>query len=199
MPTILDPLKIGQLLRAIDGYEGNIIVKYALRLAPLIFVRSGELRHAEWREFDLDQAQWQIPAKKMKIKRPHIVPLSRQAIAILNEISAITGDMKYVFPGIRTPERPISDNTLNAALRRLGYTKDEIVIHGFRSMASTILNEQGWDPNAIERQLAHIDSNSVRAAYNYAQYLPMRRQMMQAWADYLDKLRETRPLSRPLS
>ncbi len=190
MPTILDPEKIGQLLRAIDGYEGNIIVKYALRLAPLLFVRSGELRHAEWKEFDLKQAQWQIPAEKMKIKRSHIVPLSRQAVAILNEINAITGDMKYVFPGMRTPKRPISDNTLNAALRRLGYTKDEIVIHGFRSMASTILNEQGWDPNAIERQLAHVDSNSVRAAYNYAQYLPVRRQMMQAWADYLDKLKE---------
>ena len=195
MPTILEPAQIGELLRAIDGYEGYFAVKYALKLAPLVFVRSGELRHAEWKEIDFGQAQWQIPAEKMKIKRPHIVPLSRQAIDILKQIRPITGDMKYVFPSVRTTERPISNNTLNAALRRLGYTKDEMVIHGFRSMASTILNEHGWDPNAIERQLAHIENNSVRAAYNYAQYLSERRRMMQWWADYLDNLKKTKPNS----
>jgi integrase len=154
-------------------------------------VRPGELRQAEWSEFNFDTNEWRIPAHKMKMREQHIVPLATQAIAVLLELKCLTGSGQYVFPGIRTPKRPISNNTINAALRRLGYTKDEMTAHGFRSMACTILNEQGWHKDAIERQLAHAERNSVRAAYNYAEHLSARREMMQAWADYLDKLKVT--------
>ncbi|MCU7839656.1 MAG: tyrosine-type recombinase/integrase [Candidatus Thiodiazotropha sp. (ex Troendleina suluensis)] len=187
--SITEPKQIGELLRAIDGYQGAFITRCALQLAPLTFVRPGELRHAEWTEIDLDKAEWRIPADKMKMKSVHVVPLSTQAIAVLNEIKPLTGSGQYVFPSVRSLKRPMSENTVNAALRRLGFTKKEMTGHGFRSMASTILNEQGWHRDAIERQLAHAESNSVRAAYNYAEHLPERIKMMQAWADYLDGLK----------
>ncbi len=187
--TITDPVKIGQLLRAIDSYEGYAIVTYAMKLAPLTFVRPGELRNAEWSEFNLEREEWRIPAARMKMKEQHIVPLARQALEIITQLKDVTGQGKYLFPSVRTADRPISDNTVNAALRRMGYAKDEMTGHGFRSMASTLLNEQGWNPDAIERQLAHAERNKVRAAYNFAEFLPERRKMMQAWADYLDELR----------
>jgi integrase len=186
--SITDPKAIGELLRAINDYQGYFVTKCALQLAPLFFVRPGELRHAEWSEFNFEIAEWRIPAAKMKMRETHIVPLATQAVTILHELRALTGDGKYVFPGLRTPKRPMSNNAVLAALRRLGYAKDEMTGHGFRSMASTILNEQGWNRDAIERQLAHAERNSVRAAYNYAEHLPERRKMMQHWADYLDKL-----------
>jgi integrase len=187
--TITDPKKIGDLLRAIDGYEGHFVTKCALKLAPLVFVRPGELRHAEWREIDFDKHEWRIPGEKMKMRAVHIVPLSKQVLAILKELYPLTGGGKYVFPSIRSNARPMSENTVNGALRRLGYSKDEMTGHGFRSMASTLLNEQGWHRDAIERQLAHAERDNVRAAYNYAEHLPERKKMMQAWADYLDGLR----------
>jgi integrase len=189
MATITDPKKIGELLRAIDGYEGTTVAKCALKLAPLVFVRPGELRHAEWAEIDLDKAEWRIPAEKMKMKNPHIVPLSSEAVEVLCEILPITGQGQYVFPSVRTNSRPMSENTILAALRRLGYTKEEMTGHGFRAMASTVLHEQGWPSDIIERQLAHAERNSIKAAYNHAQHLLERRKMMQAWADYLDVLR----------
>jgi integrase len=191
MATITDPKRIGELLRAIDGYEGTLVAKCALRLAPLVFVRPGELRHAEWSEIDLDKGEWRIPAEKMKMKNPHIVPLSIQAVDILDEIQPITSESRYVFPSVRAYSRPMSNNTILAALRRMGYAKDEMSGHGFRAMASTILHEQGWPSDIIERQLAHAERNSIKAAYNYAQHLPKRRDMMQAWADYLDKLKDS--------
>jgi integrase len=186
--SIIDPKGIGELLRAITSYQGYFVTKCALRLAPLFFVRPGELRSAEWSEFNFDAAEWRIPAAKMKMRETHIVPLAKQAIATLQELHALTGSGKYVFPGLRTPKRPMSNNAVLAALRRLGYSKDEMTGHGFRSMASTLLNEQGWNRDAIERQLAHAERNSIRAAYNYAEHLPERRKMMQHWADYLDSL-----------
>ncbi len=187
--AITDPKAVGALLRAIDGYQGSFITQCALLLAPLTFVRPGELRKAEWPEIDLDAAEWRIPAERMKMRAIHIIPLSVQAVAILHELRPLTGSGRYVFPGLRTPTRPMSENTINAALRRLGYAKDEMTGHGFRSMASTMLNEQGWHRDAIERQLAHGERDAVRAAYNYAEHLPLRRRMMQGWADYLDGLK----------
>ncbi len=186
--SITDPVEVAKLLRVIESYEGFFVTKCALKLAPLFFVRPGELRQAEWEEFDLEKAEWRIPAEKMKMRQMHIVPLSTQAIAILKELYAFTGQGKYVFPGVRTLKRPMSENTVLGALRRLGYTTDEMTGHGFRSLASTLLNEQGWNRDAIERQLAHGERNKIRAAYNYAEYLPERRKMMQWWADYLDEL-----------
>ena len=186
--SITDPIEVGKLLRAINGYEGFFITKCALQLAPLLFVRPGELRRAEWCEFNLEKAEWRIPAEKMKMRATHIVPLSTKAITILKQLHAYTCEGKYVFPGIRSTKRPMSENTILAALRRLGYTTNEMTGHGFRSMASTLLNEQGWNRDAIERQLAHAERNNIRAAYNYAEYLTERRQMMQAWADYLHEL-----------
>ena len=188
--TITNPKEIGHLLSAIDEYPGSLVTRCALQLAPLVFVRPGELRHAEWSEIHIDLSEWRIPATKMKMKRDHIVPLSRQAIQILEEIQPLTGSGHYVFPSVLTPTRPLSENTVTVALRRLGYTKEEMTGHGFRSMASTLLNENGWSPDAIERQLAHVEGNSVRAAYNYADYLDERRRMMQWWGDYLDDLKE---------
>ncbi len=188
-PTITEPKRVGELLRAIAGYSGSHVTRYALQLAPLVFVRPGELRKAEWSEFDLDKAEWRIPAHKMKMKAVHIVPLSIQALAILTELHALTGSGSYVFPGARTDARNMSENTVNAGLRRLGYAVGDMTGHGFRSMASTLLNEQGWNRDAIERQLAHAERDDIRAAYNYAEHLPERRKMMQAWADYLDKLK----------
>ena len=190
MATITKPKRVGELLRAIAGYSGSCVTRCALQLAPYVFVRPGELRNAEWSEFDLDAAEWRIPAHKMKVKEKHIVPLSSQAVAVLREIQALTGSGRYVFPSVRSDGRPMSENTVNAALRRMGYEKSDICGHGFRSMASTLLHEQGWKSDVIERQLAHRESNKVKAAYNHAQYLPERRKMMQSWADYLDALRD---------
>jgi integrase len=190
--TIVDPTGIGDLLRAIDGFDGQPTTRAALRLAPYVFVRPGELRQAEWSEFDLDAAVWSIPAKKMKMRRPHRVPLARQSIAILRELQDVTGGGRWLFPSVRTSTRPISENTLNAALRRLGYGTEEMCVHGFRGMAATRLNEMGrWTLDAIERQLAHQEANAVRRAYTHnAEFWPERVLMMQAWADYLDELRK---------
>jgi len=182
-------LTFRELLRAIDGYEGTFVGKCAMQLAPLVFVRPGELRKAEWTEVNLDAAEWRIPAERMKMREQHIVPLSSQAVSVLRELYALTGKGRYVFPGARTNGRPMSENTVNAGLRRLGYTNADMTGHGFRSMASTLLNEQGWHRDAIERQLAHAERDSVRAAYNYAEHLAERKKMMQAWANYLDSLR----------
>lgn len=188
--SVTDPAKVGELLRAIHGYSGSFITFCALRLAPLVFTRPGELRKAAWPEFDFDKAEWRIPAERMKMGEMHIVPLSTQALAIIREIEPLTGTGQYVFPSVRSRRRPMSENTINGALRRLGYASGEMTGHGFRSMASTLLNEQGWNRDAIERQLAHAERDQIRAAYNYAEHLPERRKMMQAWADYLDGLRE---------
>ncbi|MDL2315855.1 integrase arm-type DNA-binding domain-containing protein [Desulfovibrio sp. OttesenSCG-928-A18] len=189
--SLKDPQAIGALLRNIDAYEGNIIVRSALQMAPYVFVRPGELRRAEWAEFILEgeTPEWRIPAERMKMKAMHLVPLSRQVVAILEVLRPYSQHSRYLFPSMRAASAPISDMTLLGALRRLGYTKDEMTVHGFRSMASTLLNEQGYNRDWIERQLAHGERNSVRAAYNYAEYLPERRRMMQEWADYLDELR----------
>jgi len=188
--TITDPDRIGELLRAIDAYAGDYVTRAALLLAPLVFVRPGELRHAEWAEIDLDAGEWRIPADKMKMRAPHIVPLASQAVATLRDLQPLTGSGRYVFPGARSRKRAMSENTVNAALRRMGFDKGTMTGHGFRSMASTLLNEQGWNRDAIERQLAHAERDAIRAAYNYAEHLPERRKMMQAWADYLDSMRD---------
>jgi integrase len=188
-PAIVDPLRIGELMRAIAGYRGDVPTEFALKLLPLTFVRPGELRLAEWSEFNLKAAEWRIPAVRMKMRELHVVPLSTQALALLKDLHVLTGSGRLVFPSLRSKERAISDNTLNAALRRLGFSGDEMVAHGFRSMASTCLNEQGWHPDLIELQLAHAERNESRGAYNRAQRLPERRKMMQAWADYLEGLR----------
>lgn len=186
--SITDPVAIGELLRAMAGYSGSMVTRCALQLAPLVFVRPGELRRAEWSEIDLDRAEWRIPGEKMKAGILHIVPLSVQAVAILRELQPLTGRGRYVFPGGRGPSRCMSENGVLSALRRMGYSGEQMTGHGFRSMASTLLNEQGWHKDAIERQLAHGERNKVRAAYNYAEHLAERRRMMQAWADYLDSL-----------
>ena len=151
-------------MRAIQDYRGEPVTRAALRFAPLVFVRPGELRAAEWKEFDLDQAPWRIPGERMKMREAHIVPLLKQAVGILRELSSHTGNGRYVFPSIRSRARPMSENTVNAALRRLGNTKAEMTCHGFRSMASTLLNQQGWHRDAIERRLAHAERDSIRAA-----------------------------------
>ena len=153
-----------------------------------MFTRPTELRAAEWKEFDLEKAEWRIPAERMKMRETHIVPLSRQAVAILEELRKFSGGEKFLFPSIRSSVRPISDATMLNALRRMGYEKHEMSVHGFRSIASTLLNELGYNSDWIERQLAHGERNEVRAAYNYAEYLPERRRMMQEWADYLEQL-----------
>ncbi len=187
--SITDPNEIGILLQNIDEYTGNRIVQTALQIAPYVFVRPGELRRAEWEEFDLDNAEWRIPAKRMKMRQVHIVPLARQVMTLLKDLHLYTGHTTYLFPSMRADSAPISDMTLLAGLRRMGYGKDEMTVHGFRSMASTLLNEQGYNRDWIERQLAHGERNSIRAAYNYAEYLPERRRMMEEWANYLDKLK----------
>jgi integrase len=189
--AIVEPLEIGALLRAIEGFDGQPTTRAALRLAPHVFVRPGELRHAEWSEFDLDGALWSIPAGKMKMRRAHRVPLSLQSLAIVRGLKPITGNGRWLFPSVRTWLRPISENTLNAALRRLGYASEEMTTHGFRAMAATRLNEMGrWNADAIERQLAHQEANAVRRAYTHAtEYWSERTDMMQQWSDYLDRLR----------
>ena len=189
--AITNPARIGELLRAIDGYVGQPSTAFALRIAPLLFVRPGELRYARWEEFDLEGKEplWRIPGERMKMREEHIVPLSSQAVEILTDLHQMTGPKGLLFPGLRSGARPISNNTLNGALRRLGYAHDEMTAHGFRAMASTMLNEQGFAPDVIELQLAHKERNKVRASYNRAQRLAERRNLMQSWADYLDGLK----------
>lgn len=189
--AIVTPEGLGALLRDIEGFEGHMTTHAALRLSPHVFVRPGELRHAEWSEFDFSSNCWRIPGRKMKMGVEHVVPLSRQSAAMVLAIREITGDGKYVFPSIRTGDRPMSENTINVALRRLGYASDEMTGHGFRSTASTLLNESAkWQPDAIEAALAHQDKNKVRSSYNRGQYWAERVLMAQWWSDYLDKLRD---------
>lgn len=203
--TITDPLEVGKLLRAMESYRGTVHVRIALQLAPLLFLRPGELRNAEWSEIDLDNALMRIEWAKMKMKEAHLIPLSTQAIALIQELRPLTGHGKYLFPNARTSQRPMSDNAILSAIRRLGYDKDELCGHGLRAMASTLLNEarvqrrdvetgllvsaRRFDKDVIERQLAHGEKNAVRAAYNHAEYLAERQIMMQWWADHLDKLK----------
>ena len=190
LASITEPTAVGGLLRACDSYHGSFVTKCALRLAPLVFVRPGELRKAEWTEIDLDHAEWNIPAERMKMREPHLVPLSTQAVAILRDLHALTGGRRYVFPGARTNGRPMSDNAILAALRRMGFAKDEMSWHGFRAMARTILDEVlGVRPDFIEHQLAHAVRDPNGRAYNRTAHLAERRKMMQQWADYLDKLK----------
>ncbi len=196
--ALTKPSDVGDLMRAIDGYQGHLVTRCALQLSPLLFVRPGELRAAEWDEFDLHACEWRIPAPKMKMRQAHIVPLSMQAVEILRELLPLTGNgipakpdaPRFVFPGARSRTRPMSNNTVNAALRRIGYTGEQMTAHGFRATARTLLAELGWKPDAIERQLAHKASGPLGAAYDRAQFLAERRDMMQAWADYLDKLKQ---------
>lgn len=187
--ALLRPEQVGPLLRDLDAYQGRGVTGFALRLAPMVFVRPIELRTAEWAEFHEADALWRLPPEKLKMRREHLVPLPRQALALLRELRPLTGLGKYLFPSVRSLARPMSENTVNAALRRLGYEKDEMTGHGFRRMASTLLNERGFNPDWIERQLAHADENEIRDIYNAAEWLSQRREMMQAWADYLDELR----------
>ena len=188
--AITDPKEVALLLRALDGYQGGFVVKCALRLAPLLFVRPGELRHAEWAEINIDEGVWNIPAHKMKMKQTHIVPLCNQAIRILKELQEYTGAGRYVFPSVRTHARSMSENTVNAALRHAGYDKDTMTGHGFRAMARTILDEVlQVRPDFIEHQLAHAVRDPNGRAYNRTAHLVERRKMMQLWADYLDELK----------
>ncbi|MEH6420964.1 tyrosine-type recombinase/integrase [Pseudomonas sp. CGJS7] len=189
--ALTNPKDVAGLLRSIYGYEGQLTTVAALKLSPLLFARPGNLRAMEWAELDLDQAEWRIPAGKMKMREEHVVPLAPQAVDILREMHALTSRHRYVFPSVRSATRPMSENTINAALRRLGYDKETMTGHGFRAMASTRLNEMGWAPDVIERQLAHAERNKVRAVYNRAQYMAERKKMMAAWADYLDELRNS--------
>jgi len=189
MAAITEPKRVGELLRAIDSYEGSFVVKCALQLAPLVFLRPGELRHGEWNEISFEDALWNTPGQKMKMKEPHVTPLSQQAIEILKELHKLTGSGRYLFPG-RTFDRPMSNNAILAALRRMGYTKDEMTPHGFRAMARTLLDEiLHIRPDYIEHQLAHAVRDPNGRAYNRTAHLDERRKMMQTWADYLDGLK----------
>ena len=190
MAAIIEPAKVGELLRAIDGYQGSVAVQCALKLAPLVFVRPGELRNMEWVEIDFENAQWNIPSAKMKMKEPHIVPLPTQALALLTAIKSLTSASRYVFPSGRSFDRPMSNNAILAALRRMGYTKDEMSGHGFRAMARTILDEVlQVRTDYIEAQLAHRVRDPLGRSYNRTHHLNERRKMMQTWADYLDGLK----------
>lgn len=186
--ALTDPKDFAQLLRDIDGYRGEAVTRAAMQFMALVFQRTQEVRFAEWSQFDMEAALWRIPAGVMKMREEHLVPLSKQAIAVLEGLRPLTGNGRLVFPSTTNRDRPISENTVTYALARMGY-KGRMTGHGFRSVASTMLNEQGYRHDVIERQLAHCERNQVRAAYNKAQYLPERTTMMQAWADYLDKLK----------
>lgn len=189
--AILEPKAVGELLRAIDGYQGQPLTCLALKLTPHVFVRPGELRRAEWQEFDLEKAVWTIPAEKMKMRDPHVVPLSLQVLELLEATKAISAGQQYVFSSLYPGKRPMSENTINASLRRLGYSGKEMTAHGFRSMASTLLNESGkWSADAIERALAHKDGNATRGAYHRGKHWDERVQMAQWWSDHLDSLRD---------
>jgi integrase len=201
--AITDPKEAAALLRAIDGYQGSFVVKTALQLAPLVFVRPGELRQAEWAEIDFDAAEWNIPAERMKMKQAHLVPLSDQAVGILRELQALTGNSRYLFPSGRSFARPMSDNAVNAALRRMGFSTHEMTGHGFRAMARTILDEVlQVRVDFIEHQLAHAVKDPNGRAYNRTSHLAERRKMMQQWADYLDELKagaKVLPLKRQMT
>ena len=186
--AVTEPTQVGGLLRSIAQYHGSETTRIALLLLAHTFVRPGELRKARWSEFDLESAIWRIPADRMKMKLAHLVPLSRQTVVLLRELQHLTGKKAFLFPSTLSDQRPISDNTLNTALRRLGYTKDEMTSHGFRTIASTLLHERGWHTDIIERQLAHIERNKVKGAYNRAQHLDRRAEMMQDWSDLLEDL-----------
>ena len=189
--AILDPKPMGELLRAIDAYSGHKITRLAMQVSPHVMARPGELRMAEWSEFDIDNAVWKIPAERMKMRRPHQIPLSRQVLAYLEQLFALTGPNGFVFPAFHTWRRPMSENTMNQAFRRMGYATGEVTAHGLRTTASTLLNESGkWSPDAIERSLAHADANSIRGVYNRGRYWDERVAMHQWWSDHLDMLRD---------
>ncbi|MDR2819424.1 MAG: tyrosine-type recombinase/integrase [Desulfovibrio sp.] len=189
--AIVKPKEVGALMRTIDDYKGSAVVRGALAFSALTFCRPGEIRHAEWQEIDFENREWTIPAAKMKTRVEHRVPLSRQALEVLRALQPITGTGRYVFPSPRSKDKPLSENGVLAALRNMGYEKDQMTAHGFRAMASTLLNERGCRADVIEAQLAHKGADKIRAVYNRAQYMEDRRQLMQEWADYLDELRES--------
>ncbi len=189
-PALTAPEAVGNLMHAIYNYQGSLVVRSALQLLAFTFCRSTEIRNAEWKEFDFEDKLWRIPAERMKMKRDHLVPLSKQAIAVLEKLRMYSGKGQYVFPCYRSETVSFGKTALQRAIRVMGFERDEMCPHGFRSMASTLLNEQGYNADWIERQLAHVSNNQVRAAYNRAEYLPERRKMLQEWADYLDKLRK---------
>ncbi|MCW3845967.1 tyrosine-type recombinase/integrase [Sphingomonas sp. LB-2] len=195
--AILDPKAVGELLRSIDAYSGHLITRIAMQVSPHVMARPGELRQALWPEIDLEKAVWKIPAERMKMRRPHAVPLSRQVIAFLTQLHELTGPDGFVFPAFHTSRRPLSENTVNQAFRRMGYAVGEVTAHGLRTTASTLLNESSkWSPDAIERSLAHADADSVRGTYNRGFYWEERVAMHQWWSDYLDQLRAAVPLSK---
>ncbi|GGB72932.1 tyrosine-type recombinase/integrase [Blastomonas aquatica] len=195
--AILEPGQLGELLRSIDSYTGHRITRLAMQLSPHVMTRPGELRMAVWPEIDLENAVWKIPAERMKMRRPHEVPLSRQVVAYFRELFELTGPDGYVFPAFHTWKRPLSENTVNQCFRRMGYAVGEVTAHGLRTTASTLLNESGrWSPDAIERSLAHADANSIRGVYNRGRYWDERVAMHQWWSDYLDELRERVPVER---
>jgi len=196
--ALIEPEDVGRLLRAIDGYRGHGLSPLALKMLPHVFVRPGELRHAEWDEFDLQKAVWRIPGPKMKMRNDHAVPLSTQVLAILAEAAECRNRSKFVFPAVSNWQKPMAENTLNVALRRLGFSSDEMTSHGFRSTASTLLNESGlWSPDAIERALAHQSNDTVRAIYHRGRHWDERVQMAQWWSDYLGTLK-TKVFSAPV-
>ena len=198
LAAITSPARVGDLLRAIETYMGHGITLHALRLSAHLFVRPGELRKAEWAEFDFGKGVWTIPAEKMKMRRPHGVPLSDQAIGLFEQLYELTGTGRYCFPSFRSPRRPMSENTVNAALRALGFSKEEMTAHGFRAMAATLLNECGlFHPDAIERQLAHVENNGVRRAYARGEYWDERVRMMRHWSNELDRLRDGARVIKP--
>lgn len=195
--AILDPEAVGELLRSIDAYSGHLITRLAMKVSPHVMARPGEIRQAQWSEFDFEKAVWKIPAERMKMRRPHVVPLSRQVLAYLTELTALTGPDGFVFPAFHTSRRPLSENTINQAFRRMGYAVGEVTAHGLRTTASTLLNESGkWSPDAIERSLAHVDADSVRGTYNRGLYWEERVAMHQWWSNYLDELRNRETIGR---
>ncbi|WP_372530280.1 tyrosine-type recombinase/integrase [Sphingobium abikonense] len=198
LAAITTPKGAGELMRAIEGYTGHAITLFGLRLSAHLFVRPGELRQAEWSEFDFDRSVWNIPEQKMKMRRPHRVPLSTQVIALFEQLWELTGTGRYCFPSFRSPLRPMSENTVNAALRALGFSQEEMTAHGFRAMAATLLNETGkFNPDAIERQLAHMETNAIRRAYTRGEYWDERVRMMQYWSDQLDEMRDGARVLKP--
>lgn len=191
LAAIVDAKRVGELLRAIDGYTGTPLTRLALALSPHVFVRPGELRKAKWSEVDFDAAVWRIPAERMKKRREHVVPLSLQSLSIFKQLRALSGDGHLVFPALGKPDRPMSENTVNIALRRMGFAADEMTAHGFRALASTLLNESGkWSPDAVERALAHKDGDQIRAIYHRGAHWKERVAMAQWWSDHLETLRE---------
>jgi integrase len=190
--AITDPVKLGALMVAIDGFDGQATTRIALQLLAMLAQRPGEIRQAKWQEIDFETKIWSIPAAKMKMRRDHNVPLPNQAIDLLSELREISGEAEYLFPSLRSWHRPMSDNTLNAALRRMGYSGDEMTAHGFRASFSTLANESGqWNPDAIEVALAHVERNEVRKAYNRGKYWDERVKLADWWATLLDSIRPT--------